>query len=99
MAHKYDFAWFCTKKKLDQLRFSVKCWFKGIHEGINPDDMPFLTLYLERLTLKELGYTSNIDELDAETATCLITIKSEITKQENELKEKSYKKGRGKRGR
>lgn len=51
------------------------------------------------MTLRDLGYTSCIDDLDADTATCLIAIKNEITKQENETREKSIKKGRGKSGR
>lgn len=99
MAYGHGSFWVCPKKKLDKLRFSVKCWFKGIHDGVSPDDMPFLTLYLERMVLKDLGYNSDIGELDSETATCLIAIKAEITTQENEIRNKSLKKGGKKRGR
>lgn len=61
--------------------------------------MPFLTFYSERKMLAELGYNCSWHDLDAATATCLIIIKSELTKQENEAREKSAKKGRAKRGR
>jgi hypothetical protein len=60
--------------------------------------MPFLTLYAESKMLAELGYHSSLDNLDSITATCLVNIKAEITKQENEERDKNAKKGRRKRG-
>lgn len=60
--------------------------------------MPFLSLYSQRTILAGLGYTSNINDLDCYTASCLVNIKAEINKQENEEREKSIKKGRSKRG-
>ena len=60
--------------------------------------MPFLALYSERKILIELGYTSSLDDLDSHTATCLVNIKAELTKQENEEQKKTSKRGKG-RGR
>lgn len=83
---------FCTKKEIDRLRFSTKCWHKGILDGINPDDMPFLMHYVEMKTLNGLGYRQDLSELDAYTGTCLINIKSELNKLEAEDMKKSSKK-------
>jgi hypothetical protein len=61
--------------------------------------MPFLSLFIERKTLAGLGYTSNLNELDCYSATCLINIEAEIKKQELESRKRESSKGRGKRGR
>lgn len=55
--------------------------------------MPFLTLFSERKTLTGLGFTSDLNELDCYTATCLINIQAEINKQECEEQKKVSKKG------
>jgi hypothetical protein len=61
--------------------------------------MPFLALYIERKTLAGLGYTSNLNELDCYTVTCLLNVEAEIKKQESEARKHEASKGRGKRGR
>ena len=65
-------------------------------DGVHPDDMPFLSLYLDRKILNELGYNSSIDDLDVMTANYLINIHGEIKKQEREeMESNSKKKKRG----
>ena len=84
----------CTKKEIDRLRFSTKCWHKGILDGIHPDDMPFLMHFVEMKTLNGLGYRQDINELDALTATYLINIKSELnTLEAEDMKKNSKKRG------
>lgn len=85
--------WICPKKEVDRLRFSTKCWHKGILDGIHPDDMPFLMHYIEMKTLNGLGYRQDLSELDAYTGTCLINIKAELSKLEAEDMKNSSKKG------
>lgn len=98
MDKSYNSKWFYAKKSVDRIRFSTKCWYKGISDGIDPESMPFLTLYSERKILSGLGYISSINELDCYTATALVNIKAEINKQETEDRKKDSKKG-VKRGR
>lgn len=95
----FDGQRICSKKDIDRLRFSTKCWFKGINDGIDPAAMPFLSLFIERKTLVGLGYVSNMDTLDCYTASCLINIEAEIKKQESEERKREASKARGKRGR
>lgn len=93
MDGRFNEDWVCTKKELDRLRFSTKCWQKGILDGIHPDDMPFLMHYVEMKTLNGLGYRRDVSELDVYTGTCLINIKAELSKLESDDMKNNSKKG------
>jgi len=93
MANRFTRYWFRPKKEIDRLRFSTKCWHKGILDGIDADDMPFLSHYVEVKVLNGLGYRQDLNDLDAYTGTCLINIKAELNKLESEDMKNSSKKG------